>query len=265
MKLRVLIVDDEPLARDVIRHWLADKAGVEIVAECGNGIDALACLRRQAVDLVYLDVQMPEMDGFMLLQQARDIRIPAVVFVTAYDKYALRAFEAHALDYLLKPFDKERFDRSFERARRALEQDRAGEFQKRLCALVGAMGAPGSLPAAASAGGYPARLTVRHDGRIVLVRPADLLWIEAEGDYVRLHTSDHRYLIHEPLGRLAAQLDPGLFVRIHRSAIVNVEHIREMEPHANGEYQVVMQNGVRLKASRTHRERLLAALGRTLG
>lgn len=263
MKIRVLIVDDEPLARSVIRHWLADQRGTEIVAECGNGPDALEVLWREKVDVLFLDVQMPEMDGFALLRRARGIDIPAVIFVTAYDKYALRAFEVHALDYLLKPFDKERFAHAFKRARLALEQVRtAGEYRTRLRALLAALDGTGAddgpRPAERS---FPSRLTVRQNGKIVLVPPAEVHWIEAEGDYVRIHTHDRRHLLHATLSHVAAQLDPRCFVRVHRSAVVNVERIRELEPSSNGEFQIVMQDGQKLRSSRTHREALLAALG----
>lgn len=267
MRIRALIVDDEPLARGVIRHWLADKRDTEVV-ECGNGIDALAVLRREPVDLVFLDVQMPEMDGFELLRRARDIASPVVVFVTAFDKYALKAFEAHALDYLLKPFDKERLDHAFDRARCALEQVRAAcEYRARVRAFLETLDPMLSVSDAeadAQPAGYPRRLAVRLDGKIVLLRAADVHWIEAEGDYIRIHTRERRYLLHDTLNHLAEQLDPRLFVRVHRSTIVNLERILELEPTSNGEYQIVMQDGQRLRSSRSHRERLLAALGRPM-
>lgn len=267
MKIRVLIVDDEPLARSVIRHWLAHQRDAELVGECGDGISALGVLRRQPVDLLFLDVQMPELDGFALLRRARGIAIPVVIFVTAYDKYALQAFEAHALDYLLKPFDQERFDHAFERARQALAQARAaGEYRTRVRSLLDALtpDAP-PPPEAADAPGYPARLTLRQDGRLVLVRTADVQWIEAEGDYVRIHTAARRHLLHTTLSQLAAQLDPQLFVRVHRSAVVNIEWIRELEPTSNGEFAIVLQDGHRLRSSRGHRVDLLTALGRPAG
>jgi two-component system LytT family response regulator len=264
MKVRVLILDDEPLARSVLRHWLADKPEVEIVGECGHGAAGLECLRQHPVDLVFLDVQMPEMDGFAFLRRARSHRIPVIIFVTAYDKYAVRAFEAHALDYLLKPFDKERFDTAYGRARAALEQVEAGQWQARFRALLDSMEArPGDEPQVPreAAPVYPSRLTVREDGRLVLLAPAEIAWIEAEGDYVRLHTGERRLLVHDTLAHLTAQLDPRLFVRIHRSAVVNLEHIRELVPAWNGELEVLLRNGHKLRASRSRRHDLLAAVG----
>ncbi|ACB77187.1 LytR/AlgR family response regulator transcription factor [Opitutus terrae] len=268
MKVRVLIVDDEPLARSVIRHWLADKRGAEIVGECGNGVAALELLRQQRVDVLFLDVQMPEMDGFALLRRARAIEIPVVIFVTAYDKYALQAFAAHALDYLLKPFDKERFDHAFKRARLALEQVRAaGEYRTRVRALLDTLELPVGEEARAQDRQlvFSSRLALRQDGKIVLVRTSDVHWLEAEGDYVRIHTRERRHLLHDTLSHLATQLDPRLFVRVHRSAVVNVECIRELEPSSNGEFEIVLVDGRRLHSSRTHRDDLLAALGRPAG
>lgn len=260
--LRVLIVDDEPLARDVIRHCLAGKPGVEIAAESGSVREAVAALRNTAVDLIFLDVQMPGQDGFALLEKLPVDSPPAVVFVTAHDRYAVRAFESQALDYLLKPFDPLRFDRAFVRARRAIEHARAGELAGKLQALLAAVRTEPSGNAAAAVARQNARLMVREGGKIVFVRADELQWLEADGDYVRLKTASRRHLVHETLGKLETQLDPGRFVRIHRSVIVNLEQVREMEPYFNGEYHLLMQDGSRLKSSRTYRDRLLAALGK---
>lgn len=262
-RLRILIVDDEPLARDVIRHCLADKPGVDIVAECASVREAASALAANPVDLIFLDVQMPELDGFALLEKLPAAAPPAIVFVTAHDHYAIRAFEAAAVDYLLKPFDPERFDRAFQRARRMIEQARAGDFARQLQGLLLSVR---TEPAPATPGDANVRrcqrLMVREAGKIVFIRPEEVQWMEADGDYVRLKTRSRRHLIHDTLSHLEAQVDPEQFVRIHRSIIANLECVREMEPYFNGEYFLVMQDGTRLKSSRTYRDRLLAALGK---
>ncbi len=232
--IRTLIVDDEPAARDGMRHLLRGDPDVVLAGECANGREAAAAIVEGVPDLVFLDVQMPELDGFGVLREVRNTHLPAVVFVTAYDQYALRAFEVHALDYLLKPFTDERFRESLERAKQ----------QVRL------------------AGRYLERLVIKSGGRVTLLRANEIEWIDAEGDYARIHVGKAWHLLRETMKNLEAQLDPARFVRIHRSTIVNLEQVKELQPFFRGEYVVVLHSGVTLKLSRGYREHLEAKLGR---
>jgi two-component system LytT family response regulator len=263
--LRTLIVDDEALARDTLRRLLGADGEVELVGDCAGGDDAVRRIRDSEPDIVFLDVQMPEVDGFEVLRRLGPLRVPALVFVTAYDAYALRAFEAEALDYLLKPFDDERFFRVLQRAKERVREQRAHRLAGRLVAELGAAtAAPAAGPAAAPAPGtYADRLAVRQDGRIGFVRTEDVDWIEAADYCVRLHAGGRVHLLRESMRELEARLDPGRFIRIHRSALVNLARIRELEPHFHGEYVVVMQDGARLRLSRGRRGRLHRLLGMT--
>jgi two-component system LytT family response regulator len=237
--LRALIVDDEPLARRGIRARLLAAGGVEVVGECGSGREAVRAIGELAPDLVFLDVQMPGLDGFGVVDAVGAGRMPTVVFVTAYDQHALRAFEARALDYLLKPIDDERFAVMVARARQRVAERRAG--------------------ARADAAGE--RLAVRDRGRVLLVEPAEIDWVEAEGDYVRLHVGGRGHLHRETMAAMEARLAPLRFARIHRSAIVNVARVREVRPRGDREYTVVLRDGTRLGLSRGYRDRLRALLG----
>jgi two-component system LytT family response regulator len=242
VSLRVVVVDDEPLARERLRTLLAVEPGVELVAECGDGLEALAVLERERPDLVFLDVQMPGLDGFDVLGALDVRRLPAVVFVTAYDRYALRAFEVHALDYLLKPFDRQRFGRALERARRDLVTARGG-----LADLVEELRRDRKRLQ---------RIVVKTEERAFFVRPADVDWMEAAGNYVRLHVGPATHLVRERMKNLEERLDPDTFLRIHRSRIVNLDRVRELLPWARGEHVVVLVTGARLTTSRRHSRRL---------
>ena len=260
--VKVAIVDDEPLCRDVLRHYLTAKPEVRIVGECPNGPAAVKLLKRCSADVLFLDVQMPGMDGFALLEALESAPPPVVVLVTAHDQYALQAFEAEALDYLLKPFDQRRFDHMWERVCTQLGRVRASELHQKLAAVFSKAqvrnqetAVPPEPRTCAS------RLMVRDAGRIRIVNTGDVLWMEAEGDYVRLHLASERHLLHETMQNLEATLDRKQFVRIHRSTIVNVEAIRELQPHTNGEYWVLLKNGARLKLSRNYRESLQSMFG----
>jgi two-component system, LytTR family, response regulator len=257
--LRSLIVDDEALARDTLRRLLSGDPEVEVVGDCAGGDEAVRRIRETVPDIVFLDVQMPEVDGFEVLRRAAPATVPAVVFVTAHDAYALRAFEAEALDYLLKPFDDERFYRVLERAKARVRQQRAHRLAGRLAAELG--GGAGPEPAARPP--YAERIAVRQDGRVVFVRAEEVDWIEAADYCVRLHAGGRAHLIRESLRDIEARLDPARFFRIHRSALVNMSRIRELEPHFHGQYIVVMQDGARLRMSRGRRERLHRLLGMT--
>lgn len=245
--LRTLIVDDEPLARQGLREFASHEPDLEVVAECGDGRAALEAIRRHHPDLVLLDVQMPEMTGFDVLA-ALDGPLPAVIFVTAYDTYALRAFDAHAVDYLLKPVELERFRQAVTRARAQIDHDRGGRLAAKLSGLLAEVAA--SSP-------YPRRFTVKTAGRVTFVRVADIDWIEAAGNYARLHVGIERHVVRVTMSALERQLDPQQFARIHRSTIVNVDRIREIQPWFKGDHLVILLDGTKLSLTRKYRDRLL--------
>ena len=259
-RIRALVVDDEPAARAAIRALLADDTDIQIVGECADGRTALDAIRGEAPDLLFLDIQMPEMDGFTLLRRLDPAEIPVVLFVTAYDQYALRAFEVHALDYLLKPFDDERFRKAVARAKQQVRQGKLGALSGQLAALLEGIGRP---PVVTSNGQYLKRLAIKAGGRVSILGVKDIDWIEAEGDYVKIHAGRAWHLLRETMKHLETQFDPARFVRIHRSTIVNVERIKELQPYFRGEYVVILQDGTSLKLSRGYKERLEAALGRS--
>jgi two-component system, LytTR family, response regulator len=250
MKLTALIVDDEPLARERIRGLLASDSDVVVIGECASGAEAVQAIRAKRPDLLFLDVQMPGMDGFETLAavhaDAGDA-IPAVVFVTAYDQFAVRAFEVHALDYLLKPFDRERFAAALRRAKADVERAQSGEMTARLTALL-----EGRRPQSP----YLRRLVVNGAGRILVVDVADIRWIESEGNYVRLHTTADAHLHRETMKALEARLDPEEFLRIHRSIIVRIDRVKELRPWFHGAYIVVLSDGTELSSSRGFSARL---------
>ena len=256
-RIRVVVVDDEPLARERLRTLLASRPEVELVAECGDGGSAVETIAATRPDLVFLDVQMPELDGFEVLDALRLLdppALPAVVFVTAYDAYALRAFEVRALDYLLKPFDRSRFD---EALGRALERLRGRES----AGMTVESGALAALLAELRAErGWRERFVVRTGSRISFVRTEEVDWIDAEGNYLRLHVAGRTHLVRETMKSVEAELDPSRFVRVHRSAIVNVDRIASLEPYFHGEYVVTLRDGARLTSSRSHSARLRALL-----
>jgi len=251
--IRVLIVDDEPLARRGIRRRLESRPGFVVLAECGGGREAVAAIGELAPDLVLLDVQMPGLDGFGVIRALGAERMPAVIFVTAYDEHALRAFEVHALDYLLKPIDGERFDAALEHARSSLRMRAASDLARRLAGLGASL--------AETAGRPLERIAVRSGGRIVLVAVQDIDWIEAADNYVRLHAGPKQHLLHASLSGLEARLDPRSFLRVHRSAVVNVERIRELRPLSHGEYRLVLADGTELSTGRRYRRALDELLG----
>ncbi len=258
--LRVLIVDDEPLARKSIRLLLGPDATVAVVGECPGGTEALAAIRGGGVDLVFLDIQMPGMSGFEVLAALDpDVR-PLVIFVTAFDQYAVRAFEVHSLDYLLKPFDDERFAVALGRAKAQYARRDFAATSKRLVALLEELK---DRPAVASApGSYPERFAVRSTGRVTMVPVDDIDWFEADGDYARFTVGGKQKLLRETFGRLEERLDPTKFVRIHRSYIVRIGRIRELRSESNGDYRILLHDGTTLPLSRTYREHVLALLER---
>lgn len=250
MTLRTLIVDDEPLARERVRMMLGMHDDVAVIGEVGDGQQAIDAIRHERPDLVFLDVQMPGVDGFNVLRALEGEIMPYVVFVTAYDQYALRAFEVHALDYVLKPFNAERFAQALERARGAIAKrgDTEGAVDKeRLRSLVASLTAEQR---------EKQRIVVKSSGRVFFVKVDDIDWIEAEGNYVRLHMGAQSHLLRETMKGMESVLDVSQFIRIHRSTIVNADRIRELQPLFHGEYAVILRDGTRLVASRGPDNRL---------
>ena len=263
--MRVVIVDDEPVARRGIRARLAPMDGIEIVGECGNGREAVLAIRESDPDLVFLDVQMPGLDGFEVVGEIGPERMPVVIFVTAHDAHAMQAFDVHALDYILKPIDQLRFERAVERARRRIGEREEGMLARRLGALLSEHGYHAAeTPSPVAAQRRDGRLLVKDRGRIVILEQDEINWVEAEGDYVRVHVIGRGYLVRETMSAMEGRLDTTRFVRIHRSTIVNTSRVRELAPQPNREFTLVLRDGVRLRSSRTYYERLRAALGDAL-
>jgi two-component system LytT family response regulator len=247
MKIKTLIVDDEAIARERVRRFLSAESDIEILGECRNGREAVAAIKKLAPDLVFLDIQMPEMSGFEVLEAVSGQNLPAVVFVTAYDQYAIRAFEVHALDYLLKPFNRERLRRSLSHARAQLGRGKQGGKDERLLSLLEDIKAGQK---------YAARLVIKSTGRVYFLKTAEIDWIEACGNYVNLHVGREKHMLREAISHLESRLDPDKFLRIHRSRLVNIDRIKELTPLFNGDYTVRLEDGTELTLSRTYRERL---------
>jgi two-component system LytT family response regulator len=246
-KIRTLVVDDEPLARERLNGLLSGELDIEIVGHCRDGEEAVTSIVDLTPDLVFLDVQMPQMNGFEVIEAVGNERMPLVIFVTAYDQHALKAFQVRALDYLLKPFDRERFSEALHRARKQIEREETGDLGRRLLALVKDLRK--DQPRAE-------RLVVKSGGRLFFLRADEIDWIEAAGNYVRLHVGNTSHLLRETMNAIEARLDPEKFFRIHRSRIVNMERIQELQPWLNGEYSVLLRTGTRLTLSRGYREKL---------
>ena len=258
MPIRVVIVDDEPIARNGIARLLADEPEIEVVGEASDGRTAVTMIEELNPNLVFLDIQMPEFDGFDVVDALGD-EIPAIVFVTAYDEYAIRAFEVSAVDYLLKPFDRDRFQAALDRARKSLKAQKAGQLQETVDRLLRAIETrgDGSIPERK----VTDRIVVRDAGRVMFVRSADIDWIDAAGNYVRLHAGKETHLLRETMAGIEAKLDPDVFIRISRSVIVNLDRVREAQPLFNGSYTFVLNDGTRVESSRRYRRRLASVLG----
>jgi two-component system, LytTR family, response regulator len=245
MSIRTLVVDDEPLARRAIRRFLGKHVGVDVIGECGDGESAVRAIRERKPDLVFLDIQMPEMDGFQVLSEIGADEMPVTIFVTAYGCYALRAFDADAIDYLLKPVGKARFERALTRAQRRIAGELKHDEVHRIIS---------SLERIAAVQTYPDRFAIPKNGRVEFVATKDIDWIEAEGNYVRLHVGKREHEFRVTLAGLEERLNPSEFLRIHRSTIVNIQRIKEIQAWFHGYHRVLLENGTVLRISRYQRE-----------
>jgi len=249
MPLTTLLVDDEPLAREGLRLLLSDDADVTAIYEAKDGREAVAAIRSLRPDLVFLDVQMPEMDGLQVVREIGVDNMPAVVFITAHDEHAIQAFEINAIDYLLKPVSRERFTRALARAKTRIASMPADETSRKIVSLLESIASPPR---------YLKRLAVRSAGKTVFVDMKDVDWIEAAENYAQLHVGRLAHLVHVPMNTLEKSLDPETFLRVHRCAIVNITRIRDLQPVSHGEYALTLTTGVRLQSSRTYNEKLKA-------
>jgi two-component system, LytTR family, response regulator len=247
MKIRTLIIDDESLARNRLRQLLQNESEIEIIGECSDGCAAVEAIRRDSPDLIFLDIQMPELDGFGVLESIPPTQMPAVVFVTAHDKFALRAFEVHAVDYLLKPFDRERFQIALQRALGHVRNRESRALTSQLSALLAEW--KGGAKA-------PDRLPVKSGGRVIFVKTDEIDWVEAAHNYVELHVGKELHMLRQTFDAIEARLSSGKFVRISRSVIVNRDRIKELQPLFHGEYAVVLHDGTQLTLSRRYRDKL---------
>lgn len=253
MKIRTIIVDDEAPARSRLRQLLKGEDDFELLEECANGKQAIPAIQKERPDLVFLDVQMPRLGGFEIVQALPPESRPLVVFVTAYDRYALQAFDVHAIDYLLKPFDRARFQKCLSHVREQFRRGDAGRVDSRLASFLAEM-KPGSRKLD--------RFAFKSDGRVIFARLEEIDWVEADGNYVHLHVSGTSHLLRETLGSLETQLPAEMFLRISRSTIVNLDRIKELQSLFYGDYAVILRDGTKLTLSRNYRERLEALMMR---
>lgn len=252
-RIKVLIVDDEPLARDNLNLLLQEDKEVEIIDSCANGFDAKTAIQRHHPDILFLDVQMPKMNGFEVLKNIDASIMPVVVFVTAFDEFAIKAFDANAIDYLLKPFSDERFKQSLKKAKDHLNQRTLVEYAKHFVGLIeNNFLSDDSI----SKNKYIHRISLKSVGKIQFLSVEDIDWIEADGSYVKFHTKNKTHLVRDTLTNLETKLNPETFLRIHRSTIVNIERIKEMHPYTRGEYVLILKDGTKLKMSRGQKEKL---------
>lgn len=259
MELKAVIVDDEPLAREGLRQLLASEEDIRIAGEAGDGVEAIELIRRVQPDLIFLDIQMPAMDGFgvvaAITEHALQTKPPVVVFITAYDTFAIEAFAVHAVDYLLKPVDPERFHDAMVHIRNRFDQKAGSSVDspdsKKLLALVNEL---------ATRNEYPKRIMIRDSGRVYFLTTAEISHIEAAGDYVCLHVQSEKHFQHETLQQLQTKLNPRDFIRIHRSTIVNVRFIKELQPMFRGDYTVILTDGKKVTMSRRYREQVMSVL-----
>jgi len=251
MPIRALLSDDEALARERLRSLLEEEPDIEIVAECGDGKSAISTIKREKPELVFLDIQMPETDGFGVVSALRD-QMPLTIFVTAYDRYAMKAFEVHALDYLLKPVGKERLAEALNNARKQLQHPSEAMFQRRVLDLLGDLD---------SRQNAPQRIVIKADGEIVCLKPNEIDWAESAGNYVCLHVGGNTHILRETITSLESRLGHRQFLRVHRSTLVNVDRIKTLRPSLYGDYAILLRDGTKLTLSRGFRETVLKRLG----
>lgn len=252
MSIRVLLSDDESLARERLRGLLRSQPDLEVVAECGDGRTAIALIKKEKPDLVFLDVQMPEVDGFGVVSALQGEQLPLTIFVTAYDRYAMKAFEVHALDYLLKPVGEERLSEALERARKQILHPSETMFQRRVLDLLADLEARQKSAE---------RIVIKSDGEIVCLKPQEIDWAESAGNYVCLHVGGATHIMRETITALENRLGPRQFLRVHRSTLVNVDRIRTLRPSLYGDYAILLRDGTKLTLSRGFRETVLKRLG----
>jgi len=263
-RIRAIIADDEPTARRGVRLLLERDHQIEIVGEAATGVEAAELMRREKPDLAFLDVQMPGADGFAALSQVDPAEAPAVVFVTAYDEHALRAFEVNAVDYLLKPYDDVRFAAALQRAKDDVRRKQTENVNARLTQLLDYLQQNANGAAQVKEERPGERILIKSSGEIFFLKAEEIDWIEAEGDYMKFHVAGRTHLMRETMARLEARLDPKRFIRIHRSTIVNIDRLRKLSPSFAGEYAVVLHDGTKLKLSRGYHERIAALLKASL-
>ena len=249
-----MVVDDEPAARRGVKLLLGDESDIVVIGEAGDGENAVKLIKKHKPDILFLDIQMPGRDGFDVLKQLDAGERPVVIFVTAFNEHALKAFEVHAVDYLLKPFDDERFKASLMRAREAVRSRATLALNAKVDQLIAQF--EGGVANEEDAGGFNDRIMVKSSGEIFFLKPSEIDWIEAEGDYMKFHVGGKSHLMRETMAKLEARLDPKRFVRIHRSTIVNLDSVRKLSPSFVGEYAVVLADGTKLKLSRGYQDRL---------
>jgi two-component system LytT family response regulator len=252
-KIRVLIVDDEPLGRTLVRRMLDTRTEeVEIIGEAASGREAIEAIENDSPDLVFLDVQMPDADGFAVLENTNQEKFPAIIFVTAYDRFAVRAFEVNALDYLLKPYDRKRFDQAFNRAISQIQNQKSSHYSEQILSM---------LSETKSSEKNIERFIIKSGGRVFFVKAEEVVWISSEGNYVLLHTPEKKHIFRETISNIEQRLNPHKFCRISRSAIVNLDFVRELQALFRGDYNVILQNGTHLKLSHRYRKNLTQYFG----
>ncbi len=264
MKINTIIVDDEPHAREGLKIRLKDYKEITIVAECSSGFEAVEKINELSPDLVFLDIQMPGMNGFEVLKNLNHDNIPIIIFVTAYDKYALKAFEFHAVDYLLKPIDKNRLKKAINFAISEIENRRLKIYSEKLKALADEyLNLVSDKEKSIEDNKYLNRISVKNKNIIKIIPVSEIDWIEAQGDYVYLHVKDEKFLLHDSLSSLENKLNPYVFVRIHRSSIVNIERVEKLKSNEHGDYELFLKDGTKLKMSRTYKENFQRLFGNT--
>jgi two-component system LytT family response regulator len=254
--IRALIVDDEPLAVEKIRMFAASESDLTIIGSCANGKEALAAFRRERPDLIFLDIQMPEMSGFDFLSALKDEPLPGIIFVTAFDEFAVKAFEFHALDYLLKPFDRERFHAAVRHATTALgSKEESGKTEKHINEM---------LQWLQSKMDTVDRIVVKENGRMIFLTVNEIDWLEAAGNYVKVHLGKESHLVRTTMTAMEKRLNPATFVRIHRKTIINITRVKELQPWLNGEYKVILTSSAQLILSRNYRDSLIRSISTPL-